>query len=344
MPLLEEEWEAEDEGFVPVRISEFYSPRKVAFDLSLKLGPKQYLRIFRAGEDFNEAELRAYEADRGVRFVYFDAAHRSAYIKSSLMLLQKITPLAGVPVKAKFGVARILSELYIQELFLADDDSRAAMVEKGKIICTVLADWLDNEAGLEPFLLQLDRIDPTVEELSFLTGVFSVLFSKYFPWKSKRTTETLMLAAFLCDIGMLALPPEVAKLKPKRMNSAQRRQFEQHPEISYLLLSEIKGVSDNILLIVREHHEYCDGSGYPQGLPVDKIVQLAKVISLAGDLVRAASDYLLTPKDAAQIMFPEVSEQAFTTHPDLVAKYDGDLLKVFFAIFGEKKKKEDKAA
>lgn len=344
MPLLEEEWEASDENFVAVRISEFYSPRKVAFDLHLKIGEKQYLRIFRAGEDFNETELRAYEADRGIRHVFFDAAYRTTYIKSSLALLQKITPLVGVPTRAKFGVARILSELYMQELFLADDDTRPKLVESGKIICGALGGWLEAEPNLENFLLHLDRIDPSVEELSFLTGVFSVALSKYFPWKSQRTTETLMLSAFLCDLGISALPPELTKLKLKRMTPGQRRQFEQHPEISYLLLSELKGLNENILLIVREHHEYCDGSGYPQGLPVDKIVLLAKVISLAGDLARSASDYLLTPKEAAGMMFPELSEKAFTTHPDLVAKYDGDLLKVFFSMFGDDPKKKEKAA
>lgn len=343
MPLLEEECEIEDSKFVAVRIPEFYSPRKTTFDLHLKVGTNQYLRIFRAGEDFNEAELRAYEADRGMRYVYFDAAYRPAYIKSSLSLFQKITPLTGVPIRAKFGVARILSELYMQELFLADDESRPKLVEGGRVICAALAAWVDTDPGITEFLLHLDRIDPTVEELSFLTGMLAVAMSKRFPWGSRRTTETLLLASFLCDLGIAALPPEIARLKPKRMNASQRRQYEQHPEISYLLLSELKGMNENVLLIVRGHHEYCDGSGFPQALTAGQIVLLAKLVSLCGDLMRCASDFILAPKEAAAMMFPELSEMAFTTHPELVAKYDGELLKVFFSIFGESSAR-DKAA
>ncbi|MGZ3737057.1 MAG: hypothetical protein ACXVC0_18950, partial [Bdellovibrionota bacterium] len=113
----EEEIEAPDGDFTSVRIAEFYSPRKVAFDLFLRLGDNRYLKIFRAGETFEELELKNYEVERGVRQVYFNRGHRSAYISSSATLLQKVTSLAAVPLRTKFGLARILCELYMAELF-----------------------------------------------------------------------------------------------------------------------------------------------------------------------------------------------------------------------------------
>jgi HD-GYP domain-containing protein (c-di-GMP phosphodiesterase class II) len=344
MPLHEEECEANDSDFVAVRISEFYSPRRVAFDVYLKLGKNKYLKVFRAGEEYSETELKAYEADRGVRFVYFEKAFRPLYISTSTALLQKLAPLAGVPTRAKFGVARILSELYLQELFLCDDETRPAAVEQGKKICSVLAAWIEAEPGLESFLLELDQTEPSVEALSFLVGVFSSMISKRFPWKSRRTTETLLLASFFCDLGVGGLPPELAKIPPKRMNPAQLKKYEMHPELSYLMLQELGSLHENVLLIVRQHHEYCDGSGFPQKLPANEILMLAKVVCLAGDLVRTTSEYLLPPKDAAKVMFPILSKKAFTSYPELVAKYDRSLLEAFFEIFGEKKKTEDNAA
>lgn len=330
MPLQEEEWEAADDSFVAVRISEFYSPRKVAFDLSLKLGEGRYLKIFRAGEDFSEAELKGYEADRGIRHVYFSREFRPVYVKSSCTLLEKIAPLAGVPLKTKFGVARILSELYVQELFACSDDDRAEMVEKGKEICSVLAGWIESESNLLAHLMQLDQTEPSVEAIAFLTGVFSAALSRRFPWKSRRTTESLLLASFLADAGIAALPPEVQKLRPKRMSASQRKLFEKHPELSYLLLSDLGTVKEDVLLIVRQHHEYADGTGFPNKLTGDKTLLLAKLVCLSGDLMRASSDFLLPPADAARMIFPELSKKAFTSHPDIVAKYDRDILTGFF--------------
>lgn len=343
MALFEEDVEADDEDFSSVRIGEFYSPRVVAFDLYLRLGTNRYLRVFRAGEAFNEAELRAYENERGVRQVYFSRRHRNAYAKSSYQLLQKIAPLAGVPIKAKFGVARILGELYMQQLFEASDDERPRLVEQGKPICAAIAAWVEAEPGLEAFLLQADRFDPHVEGLAFLTGLFACAFSRRFPWKSQRTSETLLYACFLADVGLAAMP-EVARIRPKRMSGAQRKEYEQHPELSYLLLKEIGGVPEAVLNIVRQHHEYCDGSGFPARLSGNEILQLAKVVSLCGDVMRTASDYLLPAAEAARVLFPELSKAAFTMHPELLAKYDRAMLEVFFKIFEDKGKKKEDAA
>jgi HD-GYP domain-containing protein (c-di-GMP phosphodiesterase class II) len=334
---LEEEITAVDADFTFVRIAEFYSPRKTSFDLFLKLGAGRYLRVFRAGDTFDESELKAYELDRGVRHVYFARAHRAAYVASSSLLLQKITPLPAVPLRTKFGVARILSELYVQELLEATDGTRRKLVDKGRDLCAALAAWVDTQAGLERFFLHLDQVDANPAALSFLTGILSCLLSHRMPWKSRRTTEALLFASFLCDVGLAELPPEVQRLKPKRMSAQQKRQFEKHPEISYLLLADTKSpaLTDNILHIVRQHHEYCDGSGYPAGLPADKTLQLAKVVVLCGDLVRASSDYLLPPKDAARILFPELTEKLLQDRPELVAKYDKELLPPLFKLLLE---------
>lgn len=344
MALFEEELEVQDNELIAVRIGEFYSPRVVGFDLLLRLGANRYLRVFRAGEAFNEAELRAYENDRGIRYVYFSREHRRGYTKSSFQLLQKIAPLAGVPLKAKFGVARILAELYMQELFEASDDDRPRLVENGRQICAVIASWVENEPGLEAFLLQADRFDPHVEGLAFLTGLFACAFSRRFPWKSQRTSETLLYACFLADVGLAAAMPEVARIRPKRMNGAQRKEYEQHPELSYLLLKEIGGVPEAVLNIVRQHHEYCDGSGFPARISGNEILQLSKVVSLCGDVMRTASDYLLPAGEAARVLFPELSKAAFTMHPELLAKYDRAMLEVFFRIFEDKGKKREDAA
>lgn len=337
LPRQEVEFESPDGDLACVRIAEFYSPRKILFDLFLRLGEGRYLRIFAAGDSYDEAELKGYETDRGMRYVYFARSHRAAYINSSSSLLQKVASLAAVPLRTKFGVARIMSELYMQELFEATDETRARLVDQGKMICAVLAEWIDVQPGLEKYLLRLEQIDANPAALSFLTGVFSCMLSHRMPWKSRRTSETLLLSCFLCDVGLFALPPEIQRLKLKRMTPAQKRLYEKHPEASYLLLSETpsSAINQNLLMIVRQHHEYCDGSGFPSGLTASQILQLSKLVVLCGDLVRYASDFLLPPADAARAMFPEFTEKLMKDHPELVAKYDKDLLIQFFKMFTE---------
>ena len=55
----------------------------------------------------------------------------------------------------------------------------------------------------------------------------------------------------------------------------------EHPDKSEELLRQA-GVTDNAWLdAVRQHHEFMDGAGYPQGLKGEAISRLARVIKLA---------------------------------------------------------------
>ena len=154
------------------------------------------------------------------------------------------------------------------------------------------------------------------------------MMANRFPWKSRRMNENLLLASLLADLGQKIFPRELQRLRPKRMNAQQKREFKRHPEDSYLMLSGlgVEGLNETVLTIIREHHEYCDGSGFPKALTADRMLQLSKLVVLCGDLVRASSEFLLPPGEAAKMMFPDFTEKLFKEHPDVVAKYDADLI------------------
>ena len=54
-----------------------------------------------------------------------------------------------------------------------------------------------------------------------------------------------------------------------------------HPVIGYELLKDISGISPEILDGVRHHHEYLDGSGYPDGLMAPKISDLVRLLTIS---------------------------------------------------------------
>ena len=336
---MEEEMEASDADFTSVPIAEFFSPRTVAFDIFVRLGEGRYLRIFRVGEDFDESELKIYRQDRGMRYVYFDRKFRGMYVRSSSALLQKMADLPTVPIRTKFGVARILCELYVQEMLECREDARADLVEKGKELIAILSAWVDTQKGLDEAFWNLESVDGTLPSLNFHTGILAVLFSHRMPWTSRRTTETLLFAALLCDIGLGLLPPELRRIKTRRMNPQQLRQYESHPDLSATLLehTKSKSISENLLLIVRQHHEFCDGSGFPQKLTGEKTLMLSKLVVLCAEIVRTSSELILSPIDAVKNMFPEFSEKIFEEKPELVARFDRALLIQLFKWLNERR-------
>ncbi len=92
--------------------------------------------------------------------------------------------------------------------------------------------------------------------------------------------ERLGLAAMLHDIGKANIPLAVLD-KPGRLNDDERKLIETHPAIGFDALDKSSGISHEILDVVRHHHEYLDGSGYPDGLCGESIPDLTRIVTIS---------------------------------------------------------------
>jgi hypothetical protein len=75
----------------------------------------------------------------------------------------------------------------------------------------------------------------------------------------------LAVGGLLHDIGKLSIPDKILK-RPGPLSQTEFQLVEEHPERGRQLLHELGGFSENVLRLVRDHHERLDGSGYPHGL------------------------------------------------------------------------------
>lgn len=92
------------------------------------------------------------------------------------------------------------------------------------------------------------------------------------------TPEQLLMAVLFHDLGMSFLPLEILH-KSGRLNYDERRAMEEHVYNSCHLLSNMHGWDEAITMII-QHHERCDGSGYPEGLRGDQICDGAKILAI----------------------------------------------------------------
>jgi putative nucleotidyltransferase with HDIG domain len=94
-----------------------------------------------------------------------------------------------------------------------------------------------------------------------------------------KELEILELGCLVHDIGKVAIPDDVL-LKPGRFDKQDRQIMECHPLIGARLFSR-RFEDDRIALIILQHHERLDGSGYPAGVKDDDINDLAKIVMVA---------------------------------------------------------------
>lgn len=100
--------------------------------------------------------------------------------------------------------------------------------------------------------------------------------------------EEIRTAALVHDVGKMSVPAEILS-KPGRLTQAEFTLIQGHSQSGYDILAEAN-MEGAITEMVYQHHERCDGSGYPRGLRDDELLMGAKVLAVA-DVVEAMTAF-----------------------------------------------------
>lgn len=84
----------------------------------------------------------------------------------------------------------------------------------------------------------------------------------------------------LHDLGKARVDPAILH-KSTKLTPEEWKTIKAHPNDGVACLTESGLDSANVLAVVHQHHERCDGAGYPQGLSANEIHIFAKIASLA---------------------------------------------------------------
>jgi putative nucleotidyltransferase with HDIG domain len=143
--------------------------------------------------------------------------------------------------------------------------------------------------------------------------------------------EALEWGGLLHDVGKIGVPDAVL-LKQDRLNREERMIMNSHPVLGAQIIAPVAKLAAE-LPIIRHHHEWYNGSGYPDRLIGDEIPKLARILHVADafEAMTAARPYRMTPltneqalaelRKFAGVQFDPVMVDAFvrTAHVDGVA-------------------------
>ena len=100
--------------------------------------------------------------------------------------------------------------------------------------------------------------------------------------------EGLYIASGIHDIGKISLPAEILS-KPSQLSSIEMSLIQAHAQAGHDILRMVD-FPWPVAAIVLQHHERLNGSGYPQGLAGDSILQEARIVGVA-DVVETMSSH-----------------------------------------------------
>lgn len=107
---------------------------------------------------------------------------------------------------------------------------------------------------------------------------FSVLIGKYLGL-SEEELKTLRIGGLFHDIGKIGVPDSIL-LKDGKLTDDEYSEIKNHPTIGAHILSTAT-IFQNIIPIVKHHHEKYDGFGYPGKLKGEEIPYFARITAVA---------------------------------------------------------------
>ena len=127
-------------------------------------------------------------------------------------------------------------------------------------------------------------------------------------------------------MGKSGIPSEILS-KPGVLSPLEFTLIKCHAEAGYQLAVSAN-LAEPIAEMIYQHHERCDGSGYPRGLTGDQTLQGAKVLAVA-DVVEAMVSYRpYRPALGIKVALAEIERGAGTL-------YDAWVSQACIRLFGE---------
>jgi putative nucleotidyltransferase with HDIG domain len=119
---------------------------------------------------------------------------------------------------------------------------------------------------------------------------------------SDTDLEALEWGGLLHDIGKIGVPDSVL-LKQERLTRDERVTMNLHPLLGAEIIAPVTLLAPE-LPIIRHHHEWFNGSGYPDRLVGDEIPKLARILHVADafEAMTAARPYRMTPLTPEQAL------------------------------------------
>ncbi|MDR7867118.1 MAG: HD domain-containing protein [Sporomusaceae bacterium] len=105
---------------------------------------------------------------------------------------------------------------------------------------------------------------------------------------SDKERKELSIAAILHDIGKIGIPEAILN-KPQRLTEDEFAIIKRHPQIGYDAIKHIKRLQ-NVSQAIQDHHEHCNGQGYPNGKKKDDIPMIARILAVADVFEALTSD------------------------------------------------------
>lgn len=264
--------------YLPIPIHEFVSGVLIPVDLFVRLGEEKFVLVGKAGTHSNVDQFKNYQnKEVGYLWVqkkeYYKLAHQSISLAGIALSKRELTD------KQRTSLVTHATRTVFRQIDHFGLDLE--LYNNAKQITEAVVGLVENHKVLSDLFMSLSSVSDQMLAHSVAVSTLSVVIGGAMGYEKKATLEKLAIGGLLHDVGMKALPKELAHKPLATMSPEEIQLYETHAYRGMQMLLSLGIVPDDVVSIVYEHHENSIGQGYPQRLRDVKMHPLAKVVALA---------------------------------------------------------------
>ncbi|MBV8123369.1 MAG: DUF3391 domain-containing protein [Paucibacter sp.] len=155
-------------------------------------------------------------------------------------------------------------------------------------------------------------------------SIISLLLGRAFGMERDERMD-LGVGSMLHDIGKLELAPRL-RHRDDGFTLAETQAYQQHVILGVGLAKQM-GLASGPMLVIAQHHENADGSGFPQRINVDRMSSASRIVALVNRFDGLCNPLLasksMTPHEALSLMFAQGRN-----------RFDATMLNAFIRMMG----------
>jgi HD-GYP domain-containing protein (c-di-GMP phosphodiesterase class II) len=245
--------------------------------------------------------------NRGIGTLYIKNSDQAGFESRLKEHLDEFLEADEIDVGERLAVLRSAVDLQLRSAFAAIRPDRA--IQESEQVGTRIARLLNASQVIPSRLIAMAQHNGDTLTHMINVASYSVLLAEELGTSDEQDLAAIAIGGMLHDLGKRSLPRKILTSK-STLTTRERQLVQSHPQLGYEELQSRSGCSLGQVMMVYQHHEHMDGSGYPVGIRGDEIhpwARLCAVVDVFEALTGKRSYRKSSQFDEALAMLEEIA-------------------------------------
>ncbi len=304
------------DSFIPVSVSTLSSSVTLGMNLFRPSEQQGKYQLYReASYPFTDSDLIRLR-ERGISQLFIQQQDRETYQQYLRDLAFQASGESKVPISARAqALGSVVRDVLAGAFERRDGDETVSLASE---LGFATANIVCEDAFAASDLSRVLNHDYATFTHSTNVALYAGILAKQLGYQH-ADVQLITTGGLLHDFGKLEIDEKILR-KPGRLDEVEFRAVRRHPTSGFVQLAGREDLTEGQLMMVYQHHERIDGTGYPVGLVDQEIHPWAKLCAVV-DVFEALTSHRpyrspmpkkraieLMQRDAGQAFEPEILE------------------------------------